>query len=187
MGGILDQADRCFGQARFHQPLAQRLHNGVAGGPGVTAAAQHTGAACLDGQGGCVGGDVGAAFINDGNDAHGNGGLFDQDAVGPHDLAQHCAHRVGQGGHFPHAFGHVGQAGGGQGQAVQHHVAHPAPGSFQIPAVGFQNALLGRHKGHGHGFQGGVLGVAVGQGQGQAGGLSVEQDLTGGHGSLPPF
>ena len=186
MGGILDQADRRFGQTGLHQPLTQGVHDGVAGGPGVPAAAQHTGAARLDGQGGGVGCDIGAAFVDNGNDAHGHGGLFNQDAVGAHDLAQHRAHRIGQGGHFPHALGHVGQAGGGQGQAVQHHVAHPAAGRVQIPAVGFQNLFLGRHQGHGHGFQGGVFGVAVGQGQGQAGCLGVEQDLMGGHGSLPP-
>ena len=182
MAGVFHQADGALRQAHLAQPGPQRLHDGVAGGPGFFAAAQHTGAARLQGQGRRVAGHVGAALVDNGDHAHGHGGLFDQQAVGTHDLAQHGPYRVGQGGDFAHALGHVGQAARRQRQTVQHHVAHLAAGSFQVALVGRQDLVLRGDQGHRHRFQRGVLGVGVGKGQRQAGRLRGLQDLLRSHG-----
>ena len=165
MGGIRQQAHGALGQAHLAQARPQCLHNGVAAGPRIAAAAQHTGTARLDGQGGGIAGDVGAALVDDGNDAHRHGGLFNHKAVGAHDPAQHRAHRVGQGGNLADALGHIGQAAGGQGQTVQHHIADAPAGVLHVLPVGLQNLVLRRNQRHGHGLQRGILGVGIGQRQ----------------------
>ena len=127
VGGVLDQVDGGHRQAGAGHAPAQGLHNGPAGAPGLLAAAQNADVAAFQGQGSGVAGDVGAALVDDGDDAHGYGGLFDHKAVGPLDPAQHRAHRVGQGGHLPDALGHPCQPRLIQGQTVQHHVRDMPP------------------------------------------------------------
>ena len=174
MGGILNQAHCRLGQARLPQAPAQRLHNGMAAAPGIPPAAQHTGAARLQGQRRSIGGDVGAAFVNNGDHAHGHRGFFNQQAVGPQNALAHLAHRVGQGGHLSDALGHICQAGVGQCQPVQHHLRHPAPGVFQVGPVGLQNLPGCRHQRHGHSLQRSVFAVGRRQCQRLAGRLCCQ-------------
>ena len=182
-GGVLDQADGVGGQAGGRHPLAQGVHDGLAAPPGFLAAAQHAGAAALEGQGRRVAGDVGAALVDDGDDPHGHGGLFDHQAVGPLDAAQHRPHRVGQGGHLPDALGHAVQALVVQGQAVQHHFRDVPPGGVQVGGVGFQNgrAAGGVLQGGGHAQQGAVALFGAGNADGPPGVAGGGQDLLGGH------
>ena len=60
----------------------------------VLPAPENAGASALEGQGGGVGGHIGAALINNGDDAHGDTALPDGDAVGPLHRPQHLPYRV---------------------------------------------------------------------------------------------
>ena len=100
VGGVLNERDGGFGQAVLPQAPAQCGDDGAGAPPGLLAAAQDAGVAALDGKGGGVTGHVGAALVDDGNDAHGHGGLFDHQPVGALHPVQDRAHRVGQGGHL---------------------------------------------------------------------------------------
>ena len=167
MGGVLNQADGAFRQAGAGQAAAQSANNGMAAGPGIAPAAQHTGAARFQGQRGGIGGHVGAAFINNGDHAHGHRGFFNQQPVRPHNFAQHGTHRVRQGGNFTHALGHGGQPGRSQGKAIQHYIADvPARGS-KILLVGGQDCIAVFHQGNCHGFQRSVFGIGIRQRQRQ--------------------
>ena len=87
VGSVLNQADGTFRQAGTDQTAAHSVDNGMAAGPGIAPAAQHTGAAGFQGQRGGVGSHVGAAFINNGDHAHGHRGFFNQQPVRPHNFA----------------------------------------------------------------------------------------------------
>ena len=184
-GGVLDQVDGGCGQAGGRHPLAQGVHNGFAGAPGFLAAAQHAGIAALEGQGRRVAGDVGAALVDDGDDPHRDGGLFDDEAVGPLDAAQHRPHRVGQGGHFPDALGHTVQPFAVQGKAVQHHLRDVAAGGVQVGGVGAEDgrAVGGVIQSVRHAQQGAVALGGAGNANGALGIAGGGQDLLCGHGA----
>ena len=167
VGGVLDQADRCFGQAVCPQPLPQSRYNGVGTAPCLPAAPQDAGIAALDGKGGGIAGHVGAALVDDGDHAHGHGGLFDDQPVGALYPAQNFAHRIGQVSHFPDALCHGADALRCQGQPVQHDLRDVPFGGFQIGGIGLQNGLLA---GRGaerlcHAQQGGAAHLARGKAQ----------------------
>ena len=187
VGGVLDEAHRALRQAHPAQTGAQGLHDGVAAGPGIAPAAQDARAARLDGQRGGVARDVGAALVDDGDDAHRHGGFFDQKAVRAHNFAKHCAHRVGQGRDLAHTLGHVGQAARRQRQTVQHHVADPPAGVLDVLLIGVQNFILRGDERNGHRLQRGVFRVGVGQRQRQLCALRGLQNFLRSHGVRPPL
>ena len=94
VGGVLDEGDGGFRQTVFLQAAAQGLHDGVGRTPGLPAAAQDADVATLDGEGGGVAGHIGAALVDNGDDAHGHGGLFDDQTVGPLNALEHSTYRV---------------------------------------------------------------------------------------------
>ena len=92
---------------------------------------------------------------------------------------------IRQGGDLAHTLCHVGQTAGGQGQAVQHYVAHAAPGSVQVALVCLQNLVTGGNQRHGHGLQRGVFRVGIGQRQRHFCALGGLQNFLCGHGEPP--
>ena len=156
-GGVLHQVHGGFRDALPGQSLPKSLHNGVCAAEGLLAAPEDADVAAFQGQGGGVAGDVGTAFINDGNDPHGDGHLADVQTVGPGVLLQDFSHRVREGGHLPDAPCHGGDPVGGQTEPVQHHRGDGACRGLQIPGVGGEDGLLVGGEGLCHGKQGGVL------------------------------
>ena len=124
---------------------------------GLLTATQHAGAARLQGEGGSIGGDVGAAFIDDGDDAHGDADALHLQAVGQGILRNDAAYGVGQCHHLADAFRHVGNAPLRQGEAIQHHLGDVTAGSLHIKGVGCQNLCRSLLQGVRHGEEGMVL------------------------------
>ena len=156
-GGILHQVHGGFRDALPGQPLPKSLHNGVCAAEGLLAAPEDADIAAFQGQRRGVAGDVGTAFIDDGDDPHGDGHLADVQTVGPGVLLQDFPHRVGQSGHLPDAPGHGRDPVGGQAEPVQHHRGDGAGRRLQIPGVGGEDGLLMGGEGLRHGKQGVVL------------------------------
>ena len=104
---------------------------------GLLAAAEDAGVAGFQGQRRRVGGDVGAALIDDGHQPQGDLHLLDDKAVGAAHLRQHPARVIRQGGDGADAVGHGGQPLFVQIQAIQHHVGDMSPGGGHILCVGF--------------------------------------------------
>ena len=138
VGRILNKTDQLSRQAGLLQSPAQRNDDGVAAFPGVGTAAQNTGAARLNGQSSGIGGYIGAALIDDRDEAHGNSPLFDTQPIGTVIDIKQLSHRVRQHGHCPYALCHRIQPGGGQQQPVQHGIGNAALGGVHILSVGRQ-------------------------------------------------
>ena len=187
MGGVLDEADCCFRQTICPKSLPQGGHDGIGRAPRLFAAAEDAGIAALDGEGGSVAGDVGAALVDDGDDAHRHGSLLDDEAVGTLDVAQHPTHRVRQGGNVPDALGHGLDALGRQGEAVQHDVADAALGGGHVLGVGGEDGVHGLRgaEGVGHSVEGRITSAAVRKGNGSLGPAGGFQNLLCGH-VMPP-
>ena len=130
---------------------------------GLLAATEHTGGTSLQGQGGGVRGDVGAALVDDGDNTHGYRRLFHHDAAGALHPLENGAHRVGEGGHLPDALGHACDALGAEGQPVQHDLRHGAAGGLQVGLVGGENGLLMIHQRVSHSQQSVIFGLGVRQ------------------------
>ena len=187
MGGVLNEADCCFGQTVCPQTLPQGLNDGVGRAPRLFAAAEDAGIAALDGEGGSVAGDVGAALVDDGDDAHRHGGLLDDEAIGTLDVAQHPTHRVRQGGNVPDALGHGLDALGRQGKAVQHDVADVPLSGGHVLGVGGEDGVHGLRcaEGISHPEKGRITGAAVRKGNGSLGPAGGFQNFLCGH-VMPP-
>ena len=135
-GGVLHEVDRVFGDAQGCQRRAQGVHDGVGAAEGLLPAAQDADAAAFQRQRRRVAGDIGAAFVDDGDDAHRHRDLRDAQAVRADVLLQHPAHGVRERGDIADALRHAGDALRRQAQAVQHHVADRARGGVQVRGVG---------------------------------------------------
>ena len=175
--GVLHQLESVLRQARGGQPLLQGGHNGGGGAVGLLAAPEHTGGARLQRQSGGVAGDVGTALIDDGDDPHRDGGLFDHQPVGPLHPGQHGAHRVGEGGYLPHPLGHAGDALGTQRQPVQHHLGDGPTGRLQVLDIGGQNVRRAVLQGPGHLHQRPVFQFRIRQGHGPFGAPGLLQQF----------
>ena len=127
---------------------------------GFLAAAQDTGRAGLEAQGGCVHGDIGARFVNDADDAHGHAAQADAQAVRPGALPEHLADGVGQGSDLATALCDAGDAVCGQGQAVDEaFVETVCPSGVDIDLVGGQDLVGVLDEGVGDGGEAGVFGA----------------------------
>ena len=80
-GGVLHQIDGIFRDADLFEACLQGGHNGISGTESFLAATQDTDIAALQRQRGRVGGDVGTAFVNNGDNAHGNRNLPDVQSI----------------------------------------------------------------------------------------------------------
>ncbi len=137
--------------------------DGQVGVEGFLAAAQDGGVAGLEAEAGGVGGDVGARFVDDDDDADGGADLLQLQAVGADAFVQHPADRVGQGGDFAQALGHGGDAFVVELEAVEHGGGEAqARAGFHVAGVGVFDGGAALFEGVGHGEQAGVL---VGGGQ----------------------
>ena len=170
-GGVLHQTDELGGKAGGFKPRLHGRDNGLGGGKGLLAAPEDAGAAGLEGKSRGVGGDVGAAFIDDGHHTHGHAHLVDGHAVGADDLPPHPAHGVGKGSHLAYALGHVQNALAAERQAVDHHRGDVPLGGGHIPAVGLQDLAAICLQGSGHGQERLVFLRGGGLRQGGSGGF----------------
>ena len=171
--GILHQLERVMGQSGGGQTLLQRGHNGGGGAVSLLPSPQDAGRARLQGQGGGVGGDVGAALVNNGDHPHRHGGLFNDQPVGPLHPTEDRPHRVGQLRHLPQAGGHAGNSVGAEGQPVQHHLGDGPLGRLQVQGIGRKDVCAVGLQGVRHGQQGLVFRPGIRQGHPSLGGLCV--------------
>ena len=169
--GVLNHAHAVLGQSCRRQSLPQSVGDGVGRGEGFLAAPENADIAALQGQCRRVGGDIGAALVDDGHHAHGDGGLFNAQAVGPLDGFQNLPHRVRQLRHLTDTLHHAVDAGRVQPQPVQHHLGHGPPGGGHVLLVGQQNVRLMVQQRVGHGGKGLVLLFRGGPQQGRTSGL----------------
>ena len=141
--------------------LLQGLHDGLGGAVGLPAAAQNADVAALHRQRRRIGGDVGTALIDNGDEAHGHLLLADGHAVGPGDLRQDAARVIRQGRQGPDALCHTRQSLFIQIQPIQHHIADGSPCLLHVPAVLRQNGGGAGHETVRHGPQQSVLSLCV--------------------------
>ncbi len=104
------ELQRVGGQPLAREPLDHRGVDGARGTEAFRAAAQDHGVAGLDRQGAGIGGDVGAALIDDGDDAERRAHALDFQPVRPLPARDHLADRIGHGGDGLDAVGHGGDA-----------------------------------------------------------------------------
>ena len=190
--GISDELHGVRGQAGLSNGLLRQSDQRGVGTQGFLAAAQDAGVAGFQGQGHDVGGYVGAAFVDAGDDAQGDAPLFNCQAVFHNEGLDAFAHRVGQSGDAAHVGGHSVEPVGGKQQPVQKGVVHAV--GLGVAVVG----CVGRQDGGLLGFQSvgdvgqSVVARAAGQaGQYRRGGLGVgtllAQSVGGGHGAVSVF
>ncbi len=93
-----DELDGVLGKAGFFPAGIEGGGDGAVRVDGLGAAAQNGGVAGFKTKGGGVGGDVGAAFVDDADGADGDADLLDADAVGAVPVIEDLADRIGKGG-----------------------------------------------------------------------------------------
>ena len=183
----LDDLDSGGRQARGFQPSAHAGGDRLVAVQGFLAAAQDGGVAGLEAQRRRVGRDIGARLVNDADDAQRHAHLADLDAARAALDVGHLAHRVGQGGDLLEARGHRLDAGGAEGQTVDHRRLEAVrAGLREVARVGGEKALAARADLCGDGGECGVLGLGRGGGHGTGGfaglpsdGLHVTSDIHG--------
>ena len=67
---------------------------------------------------GAIDGDVGARFVDDADHADRHAEPADLESVGAHSAVEFLAHGIGEGGDLPDTLGDLGDAVGGERQAV---------------------------------------------------------------------
>ena len=156
-GGILHQIHSVLRNAQLGKTCPQSIDNGIGAAEGLLAAPQDTDVAALQSQGCCVRSDVGTAFVDNGDDAHGNRLFLDQQAVRAGVLLQHHARGVRQGRNLPDALSHARDPRRGQLQPVQHHIGYSTPCSLQVQSISRQNGCFLCDQGICHGIQCSIL------------------------------
>ena len=131
------------GQASLNHSVLKRLRQSGVGMQGFAAAAQDNGVASLDAQNGCVNGDIGAGFVNHGDNAKRNAHFAHQQAVGALPLAFGSAYRIGQVGDVGAGGAHFFHNGGSEREAVKAGGILPgSPCGLNVAGVGRQNGSL---------------------------------------------
>ena len=116
--GTLDELYAGRWQANRLKGVLQDTGQGNIGMDGLGSAAQQDGVAGLQAEGGGIHGDIGATLINDTDNAQGNAGLGDLQAVGSTPARQDGPDRVRQGGDLPQPGLHLADARGRQCQPL---------------------------------------------------------------------
>ena len=75
-GGVLHQIHRILCDAHRFQTGTQGVDDGIGAAEGFLAAPENADIAALQSQSCRIGGDIGPAFVNNSDDAHGNGGFL---------------------------------------------------------------------------------------------------------------
>ena len=169
--GILNHTHAVLGQSCRRQPLPQSVGDGVGRCKSFLAAPEDADITALQSQGCRVGGDVGAALVDDCHHTHGDGGFFNAQAVGPLDGFQNPAHRVRQRRHLADTLHHAVDAGRVQPQPVYHNLRYGPSGGGHILLVCQQNVRLMVQQRVSHGGKGLVLLFCGGPQQGRTSGL----------------
>ena len=168
-GGVLHQLYQLRRQTYRYKPLLHGIYDGICREKCILAAAQYAGRTGLYRQGSSVGGYIGTAFINDGNDTHGNTHPVDDDAIGTGYPVSYLTYRVRQVDHLPNSFGHAVDPVSSQCQPVQHGLRKMILGGFHILCIFLQNGFFIGFQGISHGrkrpvFQFGFHGCQCGSG-----------------------
>ena len=118
MGLSRHQLDRIGGQARHNEGIAHDIdENCVTRGSGRRPA-KKSGVAALEAKPSRIDGDIGACLVDHADHAHGHADLADLQAIGQRVPADHFADRVGKRSDITQCLGDIGDARGGQGQAI---------------------------------------------------------------------
>ena len=143
---VLHEADERFGRAAVPQGRAQRFDDGVVRAERLLAAAQHARAAAFEAQRRGVARDVGAALVDDGDDAHRHAHAAQRKAVFERALLDDLTHRIGQSRDGAHAVRHGSDALRREQQAVDHHRGDDALGARDVLGVGGEDIACVRLK-----------------------------------------
>ena len=119
-GCVLHQIHRVFRDTHRSQAGTEGVNDGVGAAERLLSASQDADVPAFQRQSGGVAGDVGTAFVNNGNDTHGDGHLLNFQPVLADVGLQNPPHRVRQRRHLPDALRHPGDALLCQLQSVQH-------------------------------------------------------------------
>ena len=156
-GGVLHQIHRILRDAHRSQAGTEGVHNGVGTAERLFPASQDADVPAFQRQSGGIAGDVGAALVDNGNDAHGDGYLLNFQTVLPGVGLQNPPHRVRQRRHLPDALGHPGDALLCQLQSVQHDRGDMLLRGRHIQRIRVKNRVLSGKQYVRHGVQRGVL------------------------------
>ena len=156
-GGVLHQIHRVLRNPHRFKTGAEGVHDGVGAAECLLPASQDADVPAFQRQSGGVTGDIGAAFVDNGNDAHGDGHLLNFQAVRPGVGLQNPPHRVRQRRHLPDALSHPGNALLCQLQSVQHDRGDMRLRGFHVQCVRAENCVLPGNQCVRHGDQRGVL------------------------------
>ena len=107
------QLHRISRRPRCRQTPGQRRQNRPVGMHRLAAPAQQHGIARAQTQGGGIGRHIGAAFINDADQANGHSHPAQAQTIGATGLVDDLPHGIGQGGHLRHGIGNASKALGG--------------------------------------------------------------------------
>ncbi len=136
--GGADGLYRVFGQARCSEAVAHAFDDHAGGMAAFAAAAQDHRIARLEAQGGGVGADIGARFVDHADHPDGHGDAFDGEAVGALEAGELAAHGIGQFGDFLERAGHALDAVLGQAEAVDEALGLAACDALHVLAIGFE-------------------------------------------------
>ncbi len=137
-----DQLDRRLRQAGGGEAVAQRGDERPRGMEALRAAAQDRGVAGFERQPAGVGGDVGAALVDDADDAERHADARDPEPVGPGPVRQHVADRVGQRGDVFEPRRHRFEPLRVERQAVEQRRADPgARGLAEVVGIGGEDLV----------------------------------------------
>ena len=137
-----DQRDRCVGQASGAQTLHKAGVDDARGMETVGAAAQDGGVARLEAERARIRRHIGAAFVDDADDAQRGRHALDPEAIGPLVGGQHPPHGIGQGCDVFQPLGHGLDPGFGQQETVKIGLAGVGGGSrLHVAGVGLQHIL----------------------------------------------
>ena len=100
-----DDLNRRLGERVIAEDALEDSADGQVGEYRLRAAPQDDGVAGLEAEGGRVGGDVRAGFVDDPDHPEGNPHPADGQAVRPLRHGRHLSHRIGQGGHLAQPLG----------------------------------------------------------------------------------
>ena len=109
-GGILHQIHRILRNPHRFKTGTEGVNDGVGAAERLLSASQDADVPAFQRQSGGIAGDVGTAFVNNGNDTHGDGHLLNFQTVLADVGLQNPPHRVGQRRHLTAAFGNARNA-----------------------------------------------------------------------------
>ncbi|CDO34629.1 hypothetical protein SPHV1_170064 [Novosphingobium sp. KN65.2] len=134
------ELDRRRGNADALQPLGHRGLNRAVGMQRLATATQQHGIAGAQAQGRGVGRHVGAAFIDDSDQADRDAYAAELQAVGPLGLLDHLPDGIGQGSDLVHGIGDTCKARRIEPQAIEHRTGQALGFTgCDVERIGFQN------------------------------------------------